>query len=304
MNRLKLVLGTVQLGMRYGLNNSTGQPDDKESFAILDAALSHGIEVFDTAWAYGTAEDVLGKWIKSRDVGKKIRVISKMKPHILDEYPTGTNVTDIVRSEIEKSLGRLGIGHLDGYLLHMPEYIYKDDVVVGLQKAKEAGLVKNIGVSIYDEPEALSALELGMDYIQVPYNILDQRLDTTDFFQEAKERGTKVFARSPFLQGLLLRDPERLPPHLSGARQILEHFIAIIRRYNISQLEASLLFSHLHCPADHIVFGVKTRSQLDEIIAIIDRAPSIKNAPWITEIVDAFKHTDRSIVNPRLWKKA
>ena len=89
----KLVLGTVELGMRYGLNNTNGQPSIEESFAILDAALEDGIDTFDTAYAYGSAEDVLGQWLRSRGTVGGIKVISKLKPHVLDDYPPDTDAS-------------------------------------------------------------------------------------------------------------------------------------------------------------------------------------------------------------------
>ncbi|MBQ8699417.1 MAG: aldo/keto reductase, partial [Schwartzia sp.] len=56
-----LCLGTVQLGMKYGVNNELGrQPTRKESYDVLQAALELGIDCFDTASAYGNAETVLG----------------------------------------------------------------------------------------------------------------------------------------------------------------------------------------------------------------------------------------------------
>lgn len=295
--RNKLVLGTVQLGMKYGLNNTHGQPTREESFAILDTALASGIDTFDTAHAYGTAEDVLGEWIRDRSLAGKVKIISKMKPHALNDYLDGTKAVEIVRMEIEKSLGRLHVESLDGYLFHSPHYIYLKHMVEGMQKAKEAGLVKNIGVSIYDEPEALQAAELGVDYIQVPYNAFDQRLDATDFFDIAKENKVTVFARSPFLQGLLLMRPDQLPTHLATLRPQLEQFIAIATRHGLTQAEAAMQFVLGACRADHIVFGVDTRAQLEEDIGI----GKASEDGLIDEIRAAFNNLNRGAINPSLW---
>ena len=96
-----LILGTVQLGMKYGLHNTHGQPTTEESFSILDAALAAGIDTLDTAWAYGTAEDVLGAWLRARSLAGKVRIISKMKPHALNDYPDGMKAGEVVRIELE-----------------------------------------------------------------------------------------------------------------------------------------------------------------------------------------------------------
>ena len=55
----KLVLGMVQLGLNYGINNRRGKPSKGESFSILDRAFEGGIRIFDTAAAYGNAEEIL-----------------------------------------------------------------------------------------------------------------------------------------------------------------------------------------------------------------------------------------------------
>ncbi|MDO8518146.1 MAG: aldo/keto reductase [bacterium] len=300
MNTFKLVLGTAQFGMKYGLANTHGQLPKEEIFAILDAAVAGGVELFDTAYAYGSAEEVLGEWLSTRGARKQVRIISKMKPHVLNEYPDGTPMVDIVHQEIGKSLKRLGVDKLDGYIFHSPHYVYLKHAIAGLQKAKGRGLVNNIGVSTYDESEALQAVELGMDYVQVPYNVFDQRLDNTDFFELAKKNGATVFARSPFLQGLLLLKPTELPPHLVHARPYLEHFLEITQRHNVPAIEAALLFAR-NSQAPYVVAGVDELSQLIKDLAVMqekDPKPEL-----IAELKEAFQHMPQNIVNPILWSK-
>jgi len=303
MKKHKLVLGTVQLGMKYGLCNTHGQPTQEEAFSILDTALRSGIDTFDTAWAYGTAEDVLGAWIRERSLAGQVHLISKMKPHSLNEYPDGTKADYVVQKELEKSLERLGIPALDGYLFHSPHYIYLSHMVEGLRKAREAGLVKHVGVSVYDEAEALQAAELGVNYVQVPYNAFDQRLDKTDFFDIAKKNNVTVFARSPFLQGLLLMQPSELPEHLVSLRPHLEQYAEICKSNSLTQTEAALRFVGAMCRADHIVFGVDTAEQLEEDIRIMKLSPSNTDDSWIAEMKEAFKDLNRGAVNPSLWSK-
>jgi aryl-alcohol dehydrogenase-like predicted oxidoreductase len=298
----KLVLGTVQLGMKYGLNNRHGQPTQSEAFAILDKALAAGIETFDTAYAYGTAEDVLGAWIKDRSLAQRVKVISKLKPHIFNDYPDGSKAATVLRAEVEKSLNRLGLPALDGYLFHSPHYIYLSHAVNGLRELQAAGLVKRVGVSTYDEAEALQAALIGVDYIQVPYNAFDQRLDKTDFFEIAKKNQVAVFARSPFLQGLLLMEPANLPPHLVSLAPQLNRFIAINKRYNLSAVEASLRFADWAGRGDFIVFGVETVAQLETDVALMEN-PRPLPADWLTEMKDAFRDLNRGAINPSLWSK-
>ena len=288
MHNSRLVLGTVQLGMDYGVNNAHGAPSTDEAFAILDAASVGGINTFDTAASYGAAEDILGEWISARGLKNDMHVITKIK---------GDDVT----SEVAGSLARLRIERLDGCLLHAPENMYDANILNSLHEAKKTGSTSHIGVSVYDETDALHALERGMDYIQVPYNAFDQRLDQGNFFSSAKDKGVTIFARSPFLQGLLLMDPKKLPPHLSHARPYLETFAEIAQRHGLTRLSAAFGFAYLHCRADHIVFGVESLAQLKEILEVAGKMSA--PAPWVDELAAAFKDVDRSVVDPRLWKK-
>ena len=299
MDRSRLVLGTVQLGMDYGVANTHGAPAKDEAFAILDAALKSGINTFDTAAAYGRAEETLGEWIEARGLASKIFVVSKLRPNVLKKEDPEEN-EDIVRAEIERSLKRLRVERLDGYLLHRSEDIHKERVISGLQKAKDSGFVANIGVSVYDVQDAVRALALGIDYIQVPYNALDQRLDRMDFFELAKKKGITVFARSPFLQGLLLMEPEKIPGHLSAARPFVERFKDIAGRYDVSTIEAALLFVYAHHGVDHVVFGVETLSQLQEISSIV---PHSVQGGMVEEMKGAFSDIPDVIRNPSLWNR-
>ena len=56
----ELSLGTVQLGVSYGINNQSGKPDRTQAFGILDTALTNGISALDTAAAYGDSEQSSG----------------------------------------------------------------------------------------------------------------------------------------------------------------------------------------------------------------------------------------------------
>jgi aryl-alcohol dehydrogenase-like predicted oxidoreductase len=176
-------------------------------------------------------------------------------------------------------------------------------MVQGLQKAKEDGLVKNIGVSIYDEPEALQAVELGVDYVQVPYNVFDQRLDATDFFDIAKKNNVTVFARSPFLKGLLLLKPDKLPEHLKYLYPYLEKFISIAQEYQFTPTEAALYFVSESCRAKYIVFGIDTLEQLVQNIDIINLPISNEKDSFIVKIKECFKDLNRGAINPSLWNK-
>ena len=292
MEKNKLVLGTVQLGMPYGISNTSGQPDEITAMSILDAALRGGIDTFDTAAAYGTSEEVIGHWIAARSLSGKVRIISKLPSSVgADERA--------VLSSITVSLKRLNIPKLDGYLLHSPADMESEVVMEGLKAAQDGGYVSYIGVSIYTPEEAIRAAELGFEYIQIPYNVLDQRLDKCGFFELAKERGMKVFARGPLLQGLLVLEPRKVPSRLAYARPYVEKFRAIATAHGLSPVEAAFVYVFAHPGIDHIVFGVDTIVQLREILSM----RMADNDECAKELRANFNDVEDRVINPSIWPK-
>ena len=139
----ELTLGTVQLGLAYGVNNDKGMPSFEESSAILDTALSSGIISFDTAQAYGDSELVLKRYFEN-DKRKKT-LISKVVFRDVDKSGVKDKLFDMTRT----SINRLGVERLPFLKLHNQDMLelYGDTLVYALQDLKKEGLVDGIGVS-------------------------------------------------------------------------------------------------------------------------------------------------------------
>ena len=296
----KLVLGTVQLGLDYGINNPNGKPSKKESLEILNFAYKKGIRIFDTAYAYGNAEEILGEFLKSGATGKKAKIITKLKPNIFLDY--NGEAYDIIAENLKESLKRIKSSYVDGYLFHTPAYIKEEKLVESLVRLKKQGLVKNIGVSICEKEDAIYAAGLSqIDYIQIPYSIFDQRLDKTDFFKLAKKNGKKIFARSAFLQGLFFMAEEKIPLHLENVKTYFRKLDRIISKYNLSRQQAALLFSLKNEDIDYVVFGVDNIKQLKDDIDIAEK--NINCDQCIKELKAGFVNIQKNIIFPSLWKK-
>jgi len=295
----KLVLGTAQFGLKYGINNSGGQPLRDKSLTMLNLAYDKGIIFFDTARAYGDAEEIIGEFSASRDLSGQIKIITKLAPNAASGVKD--KISDIIEANLAESLKRLKRNFVDGYLLHTPEDVRRDRVVSALVNLKKQGLVKNIGVSVYEEPDAIYAAKLKeIDYIQVPYNIFDQRLDRSDFFRLAKENGKTVFARSVFLQGLLLMPEKKIPPHLKNAKAYLKKLDEIIKDCALTRIQAALSFVLSHDKINYVVFGVDDINQLTEIIALVARP--LKHQDCFKRLVKEFFAVEKNIISPNLWK--
>jgi aryl-alcohol dehydrogenase-like predicted oxidoreductase len=253
----RLVLGTAQLGMNYGIANTTGMPDQESANAIVDAALSGGIREFDTAQGYGRSEEVLGRALAEHPM----KIISKLSPTLTDCSAVS------IRSSIQKSLDKLGVDRLYALLLHREEHLdllsqgLADSVCAMVQE----GLVDHLGISVYSPQKALEALEIeNLEFIQLPTNILDNRFVETGIFEKAQDRGRTIYIRSVFLQGLLLI--ENLPPKMEFATQSHAAFRTLAREFEISPEEFALRYIQEAFPVSKILCGADTPEQVTQNI--------------------------------------
>lgn len=294
----ELCLGTVQFGMKYGINNTLGQPSEEDVFEMLDVAIENGIRIIDTARAYGTAEIVLGNYFTSRKNADSVKLISKLRPNIIEENEA--DICGTVRRECEESLNRLHVKQLNGYLLHTPEYIYQPKIIEALRTLKEEKMVEHIGVSVYELSEGYAALKKeGIDYIQLPYSVFDQRGRQEGFIQEAKRAGVTVFTRSAFLQGLFMMEKERIPKNLNHVIPYMEKFEKLLDKYAVNKVDALIQFVGHESGVDYFVFGVDTKEQLLQNINVFQ---SMGISPkLIEELKETFIDIEKSIIFPSLW---
>lgn len=292
MHKARLCLGTVQLGMKYGVNNAIGrQPTKEESFALLQASQNAGIDTFDTASVYGNAEEILGLF--HQKTHGDVRFISKLKPECDDNPIT-------VLEEIRGSLQRLKVKQLAGYLLHRATDIKRQGIMEGLTEAKKDGLTEKIGVSIYEPEEAmLAAGDKRIDCIQVPYNVLDKRLDKAGFFELAKSNHIEIYARSALLQGLLLMEPQKAEQRVNGSGKFIAKFQQIAKEFNYTPVEAAFLYCVNHPGIDYVVFGVDTVEQLAANINIYNKLEGFEAC--FNELSKHFEQVSKKIIMPNLW---
>ena len=296
---MKYCLGTVQFGISYGIQGN-GQPQHGAVYDMLTYAIEHGIEQFDTASAYGEAEDVLGGFIRANPgMAKRMNIVSKLKPNAFVDVDK-SNWMRIAEENARESLSRLGISHFSAYLFHNASFIFDEDAVVALNAVKDAGLAECIGVSIYSPEEAMKALtypQIGV--IQIPYNLFDRRLDKSDFFTKAKEKGVTVYARSSLLQGLAVMNPENLPEKVNFAKGYMLQYDDICKEFSIPKLNAAIGYVAQKQGIDYVVFGVDNHKQLEEYISLEN---SSLPEDMIKRIDEVFSDVPEKLVNPVRWK--
>ncbi len=277
---MKIGLGTAQFGSDYGISNRAGAPSDLEVSGILDAARRMGIDLLDTAPDYGNAEDRIGE-----TPADDFLIVTKTR---LGQRPLAS---------LASSLQRLGRARIYGCLIHHAADLAGPDaavIVEELVSARSQGLVKKIGVSVYNEKEIADVLKvLTPDIIQLPANIFDQRLVLSGRMRDLHRRGIEIHARSVFLQGLLLMSPQRLPAALSFAEAPLRKFDDACIEASCTRLEASIAYAASIPEFDRVLVGVASQGQLKEVVAALDRNVRFD---FSTQMV-----ADERILDPATW---
>ena len=269
----KLTLGTVQLGLNYGIANVSGKPSLDKAFRILDAAFENGIRSFDTAYAYGDSEVVLGKYFaRNNKAAQESLITTKIA---LDPYNrlSKKELEDKVSEMTRKSLERLRMDSVDTLMLHRVTDLntYKDDIVSALTKVVEKGYVSKIGVSVYTPEDIAEMLKYDeLECVQLPINIIDTRLIRDGLLSSLKKSRVSVYARSVFLQGLFFMSPENLPPKLSGAKVYLDKLNDLCKELDMTMAELALGYIRDIKEIDSLVIGAETVEQIDENVKLIN----------------------------------
>ena len=150
----KIGIGTAQFGMDYGINNETGMVSAQEVLRILQMAIDHGVQVIDTARAYGSSEQALSQAF-AQLTPTTFKVISKVPP--------GTHPKDLMTACAD-SLDRIGLPSFYGLLFHRFDDFKRDAVLAleGFHRLVNEGHLNRFGVSIYAPSELEWLLEKGL----------------------------------------------------------------------------------------------------------------------------------------------
>ncbi len=297
---MELCLGTVQLGMDYGIMKGT-KPDEEYAIRILDYAIENGIRAIDTATAYGTAEELVGKFLKRKTITRdKLFISTKLPPNILDDK-NQNDYERIIRTNLEESLKRLNTDYVDAYLLHSSRYAFDTSIIEALIMIKDSGLAKRVGVSVYEPEEAKACFKNEkLGFIQAPYSIFDHRMKEKGILEYNRNTHCEIHTRSAFLQGLICMREEDVPPFLDKARPLIRKIDDTCKKEGFTRVELAMAYVKREKRISHLVFGVNTVEQLAEDIKAFQT--------HIDEVIlDEMEHElgsiDADIVIPSLWKK-
>ena len=169
-----------------------------------------------------------------------------------------------------------------------------------MHELKSKGLVEKIGFSVYSGEQIDKLLDLyDFEMIQVPVNVLDQRLIKGGELKKLRNKGIEVHARSIFLQGLLLMEPDNLHSFFDPIKPVINKYRSFIISRGLTPVEGAINFVASVPEIDYIIVGVNTVEQLK---ANLDGFKSTLKDRIPLENFSMFSIEDSRYINPSLWK--
>lgn len=195
-----LGLGTVKWGRTLGLKypNPVTLPTDDELKLLIAAARDSGINLIDTAPAYGIAQDRIGAIIGRREDWVISTKVGENFSHGVSEFDFSVRS---MRDSLDQSLRSLRTDHVDLLLVHSDgavEHSMSDELIDALKREKSAGRVRAIGISSKSPKGGFGALSWA-DVLMVTLN--PEYLDEIDLIHEAGKRGVGVLVKKALLSG-------------------------------------------------------------------------------------------------------
>ena len=277
-----ITIGTAQFGFKYGLDKI--KINNKEILKIKKTISKNNIKYWDTAINYGRSEKILGNLKMKKKVITKITLPKKKVKNLRKWY----------ENTLRKSLKRLKVKSLYGLLIHNTADIFFDNkkFLHLILESKKKKLVSKIGISVYETKEVEKILKFWQpDIIQLPINIFDQRFIKSNFLKKLKKKKIEIYARSCFLQGILLKDTLYMGSNKS--KKIFKNFVAWCKKNKIDQLTSCLHFVKKFKDINSLVVGFNDSSQLKEIINAFNKK--------LIMVPNKFSNNERKIIDPRKW---
>ncbi len=288
----RLGLGTVQFGLDYGIANHGGQVTATEVARILDRAAIHGIRTLDTAHAYGNAEAIIGQALQPE---APFRIITKTLP-LRRKSVDAASVRKVAEAFLI-SLQRLQRDAVDVLLVHHVGDLLAsggDRLYAQLEGWKSQGLVRKIGVSVYDDAQIETLMaRYALDVVQLPVSVYDQRLLQNGTLDALRRNGVEIHVRSALLQGVMTMAEEALPPHLAGLAEQHRRYWKMLAARKVSPLAAALSFVRSLPQIDVCLVGVLSVEQLDECVTAFNHRGAFD--------FSEFAINDPDLIDPRLW---
>jgi aryl-alcohol dehydrogenase-like predicted oxidoreductase len=254
------------------LNEDTG-------VELVEAAVNHGMNFIDTAFAYGNgrSEELVGEAIKRTGKRDDVVLATKAAHQLQGNETVFNNSPAFLTHAVDHALKRLQTDYIDLFYIHFPDKdTPKDEAVGALKLLQDAGKIKSIGVSNFSPDQLRKANKDGyVDIFQGEYNLLERGAEK-EFFPYMIEHDISFVPFFPFASGILagkydknttFHDFRSKKPHLQGKafEENLEKVeqlrpIAEEKRADIAHIVLSWYLTRE--PIDAVIPGAKRAEQV------------------------------------------
>ena len=280
----RLCLGTMNFGPE------ASEPD---SYKIMDAALEHGINFFDTANRYGGAgksgytEEIIGRWLEQGGRREKIVLATKAYGSMGDGVNDGRLSAYHIRNACEASLKRLKTDHIDLYQMHhVDRNTPWEEIWQAMEWLVAQGMVLYVGSSNFAGWHIAQANEaaktrhfMGLVSEQSIYH-LNNRMIELEVIPACRSYGVGLIPWSPLAGGLLggvlqkaaegRRSSAAIQARIDKQRPQLEAYEALCKELNIPPADVALAWL-LHNPVVTApIIGPRTLAQLEGNLTALD----------------------------------
>ena len=278
---MKFILGTGNFNFKYQLDKKK-KIKNIEKHNIIKKANELNFTFFDTSPDYAEAESIIGK-----EVSKKKQIITKTSKSIKK------NNAKLILQKVKNSFRRLRREQVYGILIHDLEDFNKNqnEYLKAVALIKLRGLAVKTGISLYTPNDLFKLIKIWTpDFIQLPYNILDRRIENLNFLKLIKKNKIDLHVRSIFFKGLLTNENLKVKK-LSKWNKIFTSWFKWCNKNNISPYNACISFVLNNKQINKIVLGTDSEYQLKQIINFKKKKVKFPN----------FKLKNKFLLNPSLW---
>lgn len=288
-----LEVSVLSLGtMTFGNWDVIGDLDQKQADELVGRALDAGINLFDTADAYGggRSEEILGRALGSRR--QEVIVSSKARLKMGDGPNAGGLSRWHIFRAVENSLRRLNTDYLDLYLLHIVDaWTPLEETLRAMDDLVRSGKVRYIGCCNYPAWQIMKGLAIADAHdwsrfvaLQAYYSLVGRGLER-EIIPLLQDQGLGLMVWSPlaggFLSGKFSREGNGptgsrrakfdFPPvDLETAWDVLDVMGGIAAEHRVSAAQIALAWLLHQAPVSTVIIGAKRLDQLNDNLAAIE----------------------------------
>lgn len=303
--RIKVGLGTAQLGLPYGSQSHLLLMPEEQAWDILRLATNQGVTFIDTAIGYGESEARIGSYFR-HNPAEGIQISTKIPAVNPEIWKSQDSYWKFLSQSCKNSRERLGINNLGLLQFHQCDLDFLSDKNVHKLFARllAEGFCQRIGISVYEPEQAFAALDISsVEALQVPINLLDTRFLQQELMVQYAQKNIFLIARSIFLQGLLCEDePVPQVKRKDELKQLKRILLSGKKHESLIQTALGFIFGDLKNILDIALIGAHTTQSLQENLSLIRDTQAVKESGIEQMLSEARQFAnEHKLISPANW---